>query len=78
MLLPLLSLVLLVLQMSYLFMCAEMDGDERIEAFIKKAFAWYCTAMESTEDHGRYLYTLISKEGLSTSEGNEGDGPVRK
>ncbi|CAN0564553.1 unnamed protein product, partial [Laminaria digitata] len=49
-------------QTSYWFSCDELDGDMRIEAFIKKAFAWYCKAMESTEDNSRYLYTLISDD----------------
>eukprot|EP00904_Undaria_pinnatifida_P012172 jgi/Undpi1/8085/HiC_scaffold_24.g10557.m1 len=47
-------------QTSFLFKCAKQDGDERIEGFIQKAFDWYCKAVESTEDHSRYLYTLVS------------------
>eukprot|EP00904_Undaria_pinnatifida_P012176 jgi/Undpi1/8089/HiC_scaffold_24.g10561.m1 len=67
---------------SYLFKCAEQDGDVRIQAFIHKAFDWYCKAMECTEDNSRYLYTLISTNGASKmegmGEGNDGEGPVRK
>lgn len=54
----------------------------RIQAFIHKAFDWYCKAMECTEDNSRYLYTLISTSGASKmegmGEGNDGEGPVRK
>ncbi|CAN0406470.1 unnamed protein product [Scytosiphon promiscuus] len=42
-------------QTSHHFKCAEWDGDKRIEAFIRKAFAWYCHEMKCTEDQGRYL-----------------------
>lgn len=64
---------------SFMFKCAETDGDIRIEAFIQKAFKWYCKEMETTEDHGRYLYTLISSD-KSTSSSVEEDqnGPIRK
>ena len=71
-------------QTSYLFKCAEQDGDVRIRMFIQKAFDWYCKAMESTEDNSRYLYTLISTGGMLEPEpsgwGDECDceGPVRK
>ena len=49
-------------QMSFLFKCAEQDGDERIRVFIQKAFDWYCKVLESTEDHTRYLYTTVVSE----------------
>eukprot|EP00903_Cladosiphon_okamuranus_P014647 g13582.t1 len=63
---------------SFVFKCAARDGDARIESFIQKAFAWYCKEMKSTEDHGRYLYTLISKDAMSAGGANEPDGPMRK
>ena len=47
--------------------------------FIQKAFDWYCKAVESTEDHSRYLYTLVCQR-PKASEGwgdDEGDA-VRK
>ncbi|CAN0188246.1 unnamed protein product [Ectocarpus sp. 12 AP-2014] len=35
--------------------------------------------MKSTEDHGRYLYTLIANEGFASSAGKDkGEGPVRR
>lgn len=67
-------------QTTFMFKSAEQDGDVRIEAFIQKAFVWYCKAVESTEDHSRYLYTLVSTgrppmvPGLS---GGGGEDPVR-
>eukprot|EP00752_Nemacystus_decipiens_P011862 g10522.t1 len=63
---------------SFVFQCAARDGDARIESFIQKAFAWYCKEMKATEDHGRYLYALISKDGLSPPGGDEADGRMRK
>lgn len=69
-------------QTSFLFKCAEQDGDVRIGAFIQKAFDWYCKAMECTEDNSRYLYTLISTSGLPKSsgggDGSDSEGPLRK
>lgn len=52
--------------MSYSFKCNELDGDKRIDAFIEKAFLWYCEVMEATEDHARYLYTLAPTGSSST------------
>lgn len=43
-------------------MCARPNGDKIIQTFIDKAFAWYREAMEKTEDHARYLFTLLSQE----------------
>ncbi|CAN0083822.1 unnamed protein product, partial [Ectocarpus sp. 8 AP-2014] len=64
---------------TYHFRCSERDGDERIDKFVQKAFRWYCEEMKSTEDHGRYLYTLIANEGFASSAGKDkGEGPVRK
>ncbi|CAN0119203.1 unnamed protein product [Scytosiphon promiscuus] len=60
---------------SHHFKCAEWDGDKRIDAFIRKAFAWYCHEMKCTEDQGRYLYTLIGQEGVSS---DDGEGAIRK
>ncbi|CAM9180173.1 unnamed protein product [Ectocarpus sp. 4 AP-2014] len=64
---------------TYHFRCSERDGDERIDKFVQKAFRWYCEEMKSTEDHGRYLYTLIANEGFASSPGKDNrEGPVRK
>lgn len=61
-------------QTAFMFKCAEKDGDVRIEAFIQKAFAWYCEAVERTEDHSRYLYTLVSTGRPSMVPGWSGGG----
>lgn len=66
-------------QMSYMLKCYESDGDARIEAFIQKAFQWYCKEMKSTEDQGRYLYTLISDDSAEPSgTGRSNKGDMRK
>ena len=54
---------------SFMFKCAEEDGDVRIEAFIQKTFDWYCKAVENTEDHFRYLYSLVLTDPPSTFPG---------
>lgn len=65
--------------MSYMFKCYERDGDERIDAFIQKAFRWYCKEMKSTEDQGRYLYTLISDANSAETSGPaKSNGDIRK
>lgn len=50
-------------QVIFTFASSESDGDLRIEAFLNKAFLWYCKAMESTEDHYRYYYTPLNPGG---------------
>ncbi|CAM9201239.1 unnamed protein product, partial [Sphacelaria rigidula] len=45
----------------YMFLCARENGDKVIQAFVDKAFTWYREAMENTEDHSRYLFTLLSE-----------------
>ena len=44
-----------------MFASHKSDGDLRIQAFLNKAFLWYCKAMESTEDHFRYYYTPLTE-----------------
>lgn len=47
--------------MIFTFASSKSDGDLRIEAFLNKAFLWYCMAMESIEDHFRYYYTPLTE-----------------
>lgn len=47
-------------QVRYQFMCKRIGGNNKIRAFIERAFDWYCEEMKSTEDNSRYLYTLVS------------------
>ncbi|CAN0433199.1 unnamed protein product [Ascophyllum nodosum] len=59
----------------FAFRCTEWDGDVRIDAFIRKAFQWYCKEIAATEDRGRYLYTLNSSgDKLTNGAGDGGDG----
>ncbi|CAN0252493.1 unnamed protein product, partial [Laminaria digitata] len=46
---------------TFTFASHKKDGDVRIQAFLNKAFLWYCKAMESTEDHFRYYYTPLTE-----------------
>ena len=50
-------------QVIFTFASSKSDGDLRIEAFLNKAFLWYCEAMKSTEDHFRYYYTPLTEGG---------------
>lgn len=44
-----------ITKIEYTFSCAREGGDEKVEAFIKKAFEWYIGKMKSTEDNARYM-----------------------
>ena len=44
----------------YSFWCGGREGHRKIQAFINKAYSWYAEEMKSTEDHSRYMYTLVA------------------
>lgn len=44
----------------YHFWCDKKEGNLRIQEFVNKAYEWYAAEMESTEDHARYMYSLVS------------------
>ena len=45
----------------YHFWCGGREGHRKIQAFINKAYSWYAEEMKSTEDHSRYMYTLVTE-----------------
>ncbi|CAM9351235.1 unnamed protein product [Ascophyllum nodosum] len=45
----------------YSFWCGGREGHRKIQAFINKAYSWYAEEMKSTEDHSRYMYTLVAE-----------------
>ena len=67
--------VVIIVQVTFMFASHKSDGDLRIQAFLNKAFLWYCKAMESTEDHFRYYYTPLTEAngGAQVSLMSEGE-----
>ena len=67
--------VVIIVQVTFIFASHKSDGDLRIQAFLNKAFLWYCKAMESTEDHFRYYYTPLTEAngGAQVSLMSEGE-----
>ncbi|CAM9351159.1 unnamed protein product [Ascophyllum nodosum] len=49
-----------VTMIRYSFWCGGREGHRKIQAFINKAYGWYAEEMKSTEDHSRYMYTLVA------------------
>eukprot|EP00752_Nemacystus_decipiens_P016297 g14574.t1 len=45
----------------YTFQCARPRGNAKVKAFINAAYDWYTEEMKSTEDHARYMYSLIAQ-----------------
>ncbi|CAM9298105.1 unnamed protein product, partial [Scytosiphon promiscuus] len=50
----------MVTHIEYTFRCARRAGNQKVEAFINKAFEWYIGEMRSTEDNARYMYKPVA------------------
>lgn len=44
-----------VTTIEYTFRCAGPNGNDKVKAFITKAYDWYTKRMESNEDNARYM-----------------------
>ncbi|CAM9204899.1 unnamed protein product [Ectocarpus sp. 6 AP-2014] len=50
-----------VTTIEYDFRCDRQGGNTKVKDFIQKAYEWYTDEMKSTEDHSRYMYSLIAQ-----------------
>ncbi|CAN0107280.1 unnamed protein product [Ectocarpus sp. 12 AP-2014] len=50
-----------VTTIEYDFRCDRQGGNIKVKDFIQKAYEWYTDEMKSTEDHSRYMYSLIAQ-----------------
>lgn len=49
----------------------EKNGEEKINAFIQRAWQFYMDELDKTRDNNRYMYNLITKDAFSSSKENE-------
>jgi chaperone BCS1 len=57
---------------SLTFTTALAGGKERVDAFLKLAYDWYCAEVAATEDHSYFMYQpLVSKFNSTATEGAE-------
>jgi len=55
----------------------QASTEEKVDAFVDKAYSWYLDELRKMQDHSRYMYELVSIGGKK-EEGDEGGDSARK